>query len=423
MTDRSRGTGLRWSSHGTVAELFTGRHNSLGIMRLLLACGVVLSHAASLGFNTTEFGHGFSRGQTDIGKLSVYAFFILSGILVTRSGVRLGLGRFLWHRALRLLPGLWVCILFCAFVLAPLLYRHLHDGLDGFWSHPQGPFQYVWHNAHIIIVQKDISGVMSFGRSLGLNHSDTFNGPVWTLHYEVMCYLAVGVLAATGALKRSRRLVLLITVFLGWRVIREAVEHRYYTGAGQASFFHDFTVPVLGYTSTNWYLYLGFAFALGAVIELYKDRIPVSDVLGIGSIVVLLASLRFGYLFVVGIPAMAYGLTYLAIRLPEPFQRIGSRNDYSYGIYIYGWAVQMTLIVLGMTRWGFWPFLALCYLGAGLMAYLSWHLVEKRAMRLKDIGTDWRPGSRFRAGADDAPARGPADPARTQPVPEHAGAS
>ncbi|QES48565.1 acyltransferase [Streptomyces venezuelae] len=420
MTDRSRGTGLRWSSHGTVAELFTGRHNSLGFMRLFLACGVVLSHAASLGFNNTEFGHGFSRGQTDIGKLSVYAFFILSGILVTRSGVRLGLGRFLWHRALRLLPGLWVCILVCAFVLAPVLYWHLHGSLDGFIDHAQGPFQYVWHNAHIIIVQKDISGVMSFGKSVGLGTSDTFNGPVWTLHYEVMCYLAVGVLAATGALKKSRRLILLITVFLGWRVIREAIEHRYYTGAGQASFFRDFTVPIFGYTSTNWYLYLGFAFALGAVIELYKDRIPVNDVLGIGSIVVLLLSLRFGYLFVVGIPAMAYGLTYVAIRLPKPFQRICSRNDYSYGIYIYGWAMQMTLILLGGTQWGFWPFLLLSYLAAGVMAYLSWHLVEKRAMRFKDLGKNWTFGRPRPAAPAASESQGAPVPV-AGPVPEKAG--
>ncbi|PWG11974.1 hypothetical protein DF268_18615 [Streptomyces sp. V2] len=33
---------------------------------------------------------------------------------------------------------------------------------------------------------------------------------------------------------------------------------------------------------------------------------------------------------------LAYALVWLAIRLPAPFRRIGARNDYSYGIYIYG---------------------------------------------------------------------------------------
>ncbi|MEV4190374.1 hypothetical protein [Streptomyces toxytricini] len=102
MDTRTSRRQVRWS-HGTVADLLVGRNNSLG-------------------------------------------FFILSGILVTRSGVRLSLGRFLWHRGLRLLPGLWMCLFLTAFVAAPVLYWRLHGTLDGFFGRPSGPWEYLRAN-------------------------------------------------------------------------------------------------------------------------------------------------------------------------------------------------------------------------------------------------------------------------------------
>ena len=104
----------RWS-HGTVAELFTDRGTSVGFIRLVLATAVVVSHSRILGFGRTEPLLTLSHGQITLGQISVYGFFVLSGILITRSAARISLGSFLWRRALRLLPGLWVCLLVTAF--------------------------------------------------------------------------------------------------------------------------------------------------------------------------------------------------------------------------------------------------------------------------------------------------------------------
>ena len=57
-------------------------------------------------------------------------------------------------------------------------------------------------------------------------------------------------------------------------------------------------------------------------------------------------------------------------------------HDYSYGIYIYAFPVQQTLV-------SFWPEMALpAYLLSTLvitvaLAALSWHFVEKPALKLK----------------------------------------
>ncbi|MFG2982361.1 acyltransferase family protein [Streptomyces sp. NPDC048258] len=420
MDSRTSRWRVRWS-HGTVAELLTGRNNSMGVIRLCLATAVVVSHARVLGFGRTEFGRAFTHGQVDLGKWSVYGFFVLSGILVTRSGARLGLGRFLWHRALRLLPGLWVCLFLTAFVVAPVLYWRLHGTLDGFLGRGWGPVEYLRSNGAIQLNQNDVSGVMADAMGKGVAYDRSIDGALWSLYYEVLCYVGVAVLAVTGVLARARRAVLLITCLLGWLVIRQAVGDRFWAGAFEASYLHPFDLPLVGFTNPVLVIYLGYAFALGAVIELYRERIPVSDVLGIASLVALLVSARYGFLFVVGVPAFAYFLVWLAIRLPAPFRRIGARSDYSYGIYIYGFVVEQALVVLGFARWGLVPYLGLSLAVTVVLAMLSWHCVEGPAMRLKDLGGR-RPGSRraSRSGRTSpvpGPASRPADHDRVTAAP------
>ncbi|MCZ4099893.1 MULTISPECIES: acyltransferase family protein [Streptomyces] len=376
---------FRWS-HGPVSDLFSGRANSLGLLRLLLASAVVVSHARILGFGGREFGHTFSGGQIDLGKMSVFGFFFLSGILVTRSGNRLPVGRFLWHRGLRLLPGLWVCLAVTALVVAPLLYWRQHDDMAGFWDHAHGPFAYLRANWAVGVDQWGVSGVMETARAKGLAFNDAFDGALWSLKYEVLCYLGVALLALTGSLTRARRAVLAVTVLMGWLVLSDAINNRYMSGAAAAQHGGPFDVPLMGVLDVDWVVYLGFAFALGALIELYKERVPVSDPLGVVCGLVLLLTLRYGGFFAFGVPAFAYLLLWLAIRLPKPFQRIGRKHDYSYGIYIYGFVVEQALAALGGARWGFGAYLGLALGGTLIVAMLSWHLVERPAMRLKDLG-------------------------------------
>jgi hypothetical protein len=65
------------------------------------------------------FGHEPALGDATIGRFAVGGFFAISGFLVTGSRLRLPAGAFGWRRFLRVFPGLWVCLLVTAFVLAP----------------------------------------------------------------------------------------------------------------------------------------------------------------------------------------------------------------------------------------------------------------------------------------------------------------
>ncbi|MEV0532235.1 acyltransferase [Kitasatospora sp. NPDC050463] len=394
-------------SRGTLAELFSGRANSFGLLRLLLATSVVVSHVYPLAWGHLDPLWKRSGEQTDVGKMAVVGFFVLSGFMITGSGRRTTVGRFGWHRLLRILPGLWGSLLVSTLVIMPLLYQWQHHTLDGFWGHPNGPKTYLsgtWNTS--LTGGWDVSGVIAEGVRRGTNFDGSVNGALWSLKYELLCYLVVGTLAAGGVLLRARRFVPLAAAGLWILILNDWIDAPGWRGI-PGDLGSGVNVPFLGSLSVHFIVHLGFVFLIGATFQLYRERVPVHDGLALVAALTLLVTLRWGGVFVIGYPAFAYLLLWLAIRLPAPFQRVGRKSDYSYGIYIYGFTVEQALALLGYARYGTVGFLACALAGTLVLAALSWHLVESPAMRFKD----WTPGPvarlkdrRRREGAPDAEA-------------------
>ena len=131
----------------------------------------------------------------------------------------------------------------------------------------------------------------------------------------------------------------------------------------------------------------------GSLVYLYRERIPDSGALAMGAT----ALFTVGFLLPLGngVPAftftsvdltavvLIYPLLWLGIHLP--FQRIGARNDYSYGVYIYGFPVQQILVVWGLNRWGYVPYTLISMIVVGPCALASWWVVEKHALKLKSL--------------------------------------
>ena len=122
-------------------------------------------------------------------------------------------------------------------------------------------------------------------------------------------------------------------------------------------------------------------FLAGSAIYLYRDRIPDSRILAVAG----LLGAAFG--FVVHADALlgvcvAYPTIWTAAHLPV---RIGSRNDLSYGLYIYGWPVMQLLLLAGAATIGYWLLLPIVLLATLPVAVVSWLLVERPAMRLKAL--------------------------------------
>jgi peptidoglycan/LPS O-acetylase OafA/YrhL len=389
----------------SLEERFLPRSNGLGLIRLVLAFSVLLAHAWTLGFAWPGLGPLGTTTQGQANSLTVFGFFVVSGYLITSSGLssrpeRFAWHRFAWHRLLRIMPGYWVCLLVTALVAAPLVAWYEGVGIAALWAGPGGSLHYLWTNSFTSMDQFGIADLLAdtpYGRIVG---GSVFDGSLWSLKYELACYILVGVLAAVGVLRRSPWLVLgltaifYLTLVIGFLVATPELVRPQFPGAVGP-------IPPLGYFNVNQSVYLGFMFLLGACIRLYQHRLPMHGAFAFAALVLLVLSLSVGGYVVVGMPAYAYLLMYLAIATPAWLHVVGRHRDYSYGVYLYSFPVEQVVALFGGTRWGLLPYILLC---AGItlgLAMLSWHLVERPAMRLKNRSIGW---PRRRAPRDQAPA-------------------
>ena len=86
---------------------------------------------------------------------------------------------------------------------------------------------------------------------------------------------------------------------------------------------------------------------------------------------------------IVAIPALACLVIYLGTLPCRPAERLHRLGDPSYGMYLSGFVIQQFLVWVGLVQ-VHQPWLSFVE-GAVLataFGYASWHLVEKRAMRL-----------------------------------------
>jgi peptidoglycan/LPS O-acetylase OafA/YrhL len=350
------------ASSPTLETAFDPRANALNFLRLLLAGAIVFGHGALFA------GHGVTRPLDLMLSVPLDGFFALSGFLIARSWDRRpSWPHYLWHRFLRIMPAFWACLAVTAFVLAPLGTWRLQGSLEGYWDAPNGPWRYLWANALLCMRQYTIGPTPTM-----------WDGALWTLYWEFLCYLGLGVLGVLGVMKKRRWIVLALLGFLWVLLLVEA-----FSPGMKAAFF--------GTLRAQTVVRLSFMFLCGTALYLYRERIPLNGRLAWLAFAVF--AVGFALLpdsRLVGI-ALAYGLLWLAIRLPV---RVGMRTDVSYGLYIYAFPVQQLVLWFGAASLG-WPWSAALGVLATLpLAFASWYGVERWALRLKG----WSPGRRGLAG-------------------------
>ncbi|HXH36666.1 MAG TPA: acyltransferase [Plantibacter sp.] len=358
----------------SLSEGLNGHRNSLGVLRLILASMVIFSHAFPTGGWGEDPSKGWSNGQETIGGFAVVGFFAISGYLIAKSGVSADILQFLWRRGLRIFPAFWAVLLVGALIVGPIAWRLSGNGLRDYIG--SGPIMYVFQNADLTIRQWGIYDIFVTTTPYGeaVEYS-VFNGSLWTLALEWGCYMLIAALLVLGVLRHARWAVpALAGVFWILSVV--------YSLAPQLV---AMVAPVLADPNK---IKLTLVFLIGSSLAMYSRKVPLSDLLGIGSAVVMVVTLLTGGWVQLGYPAFAYFILWLAARLPKRIQWIGAKNDYSYGMYVYGFLVQQFTAFLGWHLLGYWPWVGLTILVTAGCAWLSWHGIEKRAMALKD----WGPG-------------------------------
>lgn len=359
----------------------------------MLASAVIFSHAFYLiGLPHDPF-LDLVRNQESIGGVAVLGFFAISGYLITKSGMTSDALQFIWRRGLRILPAFWAVLLVTALVVGPVAWLMMGRPLDTYFTlGPLGPASYLLGNAGLAINQYGIHDIFvdtPYGEYAG----SVFNGSLWTLKYEWGAYLVIWVLVIVGVLRRAPVAVPVLTAIY----LLLEIASRLIPGGLPLPFFAD-----------HYRVSLTLVFLYGACLAVYSRRIPLDGRLAALAGCLVVGSLVFGGVSILGYPALAYLILWIAASLPASLQWIGARNDYSYGVYIYGFLVQQCTAALGWYQWGYLPWTLACLVITFGCAWLSWHGVEKWAMRLKDWGPgrgieSWRAAIRTRRDRRRAP--------------------
>jgi peptidoglycan/LPS O-acetylase OafA/YrhL len=333
----------------TFATRLDPKANSLNAIRLVLAATVIVSHSWSIG----AYGRTPSHGGFAPGGWAVDAFFVLSGYLIAGSRLNNTLLSYLKRRVLRIYPGFVVCLLSVVLVFAPIGYYHLHHTLHGYLSTPHTPLNYVLANLGLKIRLSTVAGTPS--------PSMAWAGTLWTLYFEFLCYLVVGLLACWVTFRRGP-------------VVASGV----LAAATAISLMND---HVNHHTDPANFVRLLPFFMAGTVLYLLRDHAPCTWWLALPAFAVLVLLPEAGprYVVLCALP-LAYLVMYLGAVVPIA---IGRRNDISYGIYMYGWPVEQLVRYFNVGSQT--VFIVASILGTIPIAAASWFLVERRAMR-------WRSG-------------------------------
>ena len=187
---------------------------------------------------------------------------------------------------------------------------------------------------------------------------NVMNQSIWTIPYELDCYLWLIGLALFGFV-RNRHLVVAVTLALtalgtAWLTIR-------YQAVWQEN-------PVDGRA-------LIVAFLAGVTLQLYSDQIRVNGWIALlcaAVSVVLLLDVRLSFIAVV---PLAYATVYVGLLNPKRFKLLLS-GDYSYGLYLFAFPIQQAEVAF-LPAFATWTYNAIFALVIGFAyAALSWWLIE-----------------------------------------------
>lgn len=336
-------------SNRALAHVFDPRANGLNAIRLCLASMVIVWHSFPLTGRTLSDG----PLRQALGQIPVDGFFAISGFLIAGSWVRRPhAAAFVKSRVLRIYPGFLVCLVVTAALLAPLGIALGPERLSlEYWKDAPA---YVVNNMTLRIVHYDIAGTPA-----GVPRPGAWNGSLWTLRWEFMCYGGVLLLGLVGLLRRISPSILL---FVGATLLSIATTYASVERFDAESFAR-----------------FGTTFLAGVVVYVARRHIPVNGWLVAGSGAVVIAALTMPNYRVVGALFLAYFLVAMSTYLRWPSVQL--RNDLSYGVYIYAFPVQQILAGTSAVDLPVAVFMALSLLATLPLAAASWFLVERRAVR------------------------------------------
>jgi len=359
---------------GSALDEQKGFAQGFDFLRISLATGIIGWHTASLS------GH-VETARASVFWFSEYMlvpmFFALSGFLVAGSSMRLSTTNFLLNRAARILPALIADIVFAALLIGPLVTTL--------------PAKQYFTDATFLSYFFNIVGWMHYSLPgvFENNPLPEVNGALWTVPFEIGCYVILMGLMISGAIKRPR-LVLLLTdaVLIVGIPLRLMTSHLV---SDNASFLEKLAMDLFLFRSSL----LWPSFLIGIVLYQLRYYVPFSRTVAIGLVCVATLVSVFGDAEVLLrspvfhstiLPLLGY-LTVMIGLSPMPRLPGFGTGDYSYGLYLYHTPFLQLLIHYFPEAWTGDRWWTLFFAGFPLSltaAVISWHLFEYPALKLRN---------------------------------------
>ena len=348
-------------STASVNLSLASHRNNLDFLRLFFALSVLITHSYALtGIAEHDLLSQFSHDQARFSHTGVQGFLIISGFLISKSLVRsTTLLDYYFKRALRVFPGLFttlcLTVILCAFIS--------DRSIMNYFAH-YSTRDYIIYNS-LLKIQYKLDGVFTNNP-----YPKAVNGSLWTIPYEVFFYILLSLCYFIRQRVNMLR-VLFISSFLvavGLFVVA-------------APWLSRYSLPFWGLQGHHVVELAAFflAGAIWAVFPLpsstYRKRMILV------SLPPLIIALFFGgyvlvQFFTLPLLVIAFGtLNNSKLSFARKF------GDFSYGIYLWGFVVQQTLMHL--FNFNQMQLMLTSIPLTYVCGALSWHLVEKYALRLK----------------------------------------
>lgn len=343
-------------------------------LRVALSLSILFTHSFLIAEGEL---HQFSGPLLGIFHDSLLPmFFALSGFLITGSALRLRLKDFLLNRAIRIVPALAVDIFLSAIIIGPIFTTvPLRDYVTA--------YEFRAYFANILgIIHYILPGVFDQNP-----FPHTVNGSLWTIPFEIGCYIIMSAMIVFGLLRRpllsvvfaaSLSAIICYSILTGLDpLLTSSVP--WLRGPVRTALSHFFVRENLGL-----YIY----FVLGALAYLFRFKIPSSALIAGGCACALVAAaaslptISPDYICAIGSPLIVY-ITVQIGMTKFPKLPIFRHGDYSYGIYLYGYPLQQCLVTLFPSLTSPWAHFAASVPVVLAAAMTSWHFIEKPILNLR----------------------------------------
>ncbi len=348
---------IRQVNAPVLGEIMAPEANSFGVLRLLMASLVLISHSYMFAFGTPLAEPLTAWTGHSLGQHAVQGFFILSGILVAQSFDRCrSLLDFAAARALRIFPALIVCVVLTALVLGPFVSQL-----------PVG--EYFTSTVLPIYLAKTLSLATGSAPLPGvfddLPMPGIVNSSLWTLKFEVLCYAGLA-LAGTAGLFNSAYRTAVAALLAAFLVAIYAIDPQNFTE-------HSFTDNVR---------YFALYFGTGTLIYILRDKLVIAGVALVPFAAVFVIALGTRFAELATAMLLGYAIVWAASKPFGPLRAFCNKIDLSFGVYIYAGPIQQALLDGAP---GLHPVaISLAAFAFVLpLAMLSWILIEHPALKLR----------------------------------------